>query len=58
MIEKLKIYEIEESYIDYLLPFAEHLFHNKKDYEVNKRKFIGILLNVNDLDYFACFIIF
>ena len=30
-MEKLKIYEIENAYIDYLVPFAPHLFHNKKE---------------------------
>ena len=30
-MENLKIYEIENSYIDHLFPFAPHLFHNKKE---------------------------
>ena len=30
-MENLKIYEIENSYVDYLVPFAPHLFHNKKE---------------------------
>lgn len=29
-MESLKIYEINANYIDYLLPFAPHLFHNSK----------------------------
>ena len=49
----LKIYEIENAYIDYLVPFAPHLFHNKKDNQENERKYIGIILTVNGLDYFA-----
>lgn len=52
-MEKLKIYEIENSYIDYLVPFAPHLFHNKKENQENERKYIGIILTVNDLDYFV-----
>ena len=30
-MENLKIYEIENAYIDYLVPFAPHLFNNKKE---------------------------
>ena len=52
-MENLKIYEIENSYIDYLFPFAPHLFHNKKENQENERKYIGIILTVNGLDYFA-----
>ena len=52
-MENLKIYEIENSYIDHLVPFAPHLFHNKKDNQENERKYIGTILTVNELDYFA-----
>lgn len=52
-MENLKIYEIENSYIDHLVPFAPHLFHNKKENQENERKYIGIILTVNGLDYFA-----
>ena len=52
-MENLKIYEIENSYIDHLVPFAPHLFHNKKENQENERKYIGIILTVNRLDYFA-----
>lgn len=52
-MENLKIYEIENAYIDYLVPFAPHLFHNKKENQENERKYIGIILTVNGLDYFA-----
>ena len=48
-----KIYEIENAYIDYLVPFAPHLFHNKKENQENERKYIGIILTVNGLDYFS-----
>jgi len=36
-MENLKIYEIENSYIDHLVPFAPHLFHNKKENQENER---------------------
>lgn len=52
-MKKLKIYEIENAYIDYLVPFAPHLFHNKKENQKNERKYIGVILTVNNMDYFA-----
>lgn len=52
-MENLKLYEISHRYIDYLLPFAPHLFQNKKTHQQNERKYIGIVLCVNDMNYFA-----
>lgn len=49
----IKLYEISASYVDYLLPAAPHLFHNKKPGQQNERKYIGIVLTVNGMDYFA-----
>lgn len=50
-MENLKIYD--NVYIDYLVPFAPHLFHNKKSDQENERKYIGITLVVNGMNYFA-----
>ena len=52
-MENLKLYEISHRYIDYLLPSAPHLFQNKKTHQQNERKYIGIVLCVNDMNYFA-----
>lgn len=49
----IELYEVNPGYIDYLVPFAPHLFHNKKQEQHNERKYIGIILIVNDLKYFA-----
>ena len=35
------------------MPFAPHLFHNKQVNQKNSRKYIGIVLTVNSLDYFV-----
>lgn len=52
-MDNLKFYQIDNKYIDYLLPHAPHLFRNKKAGQHNERKYIGIILQVNGLDYFA-----
>lgn len=52
-MDNIKIYEISAAYIDYLVPHAPHLFHNRKKGQANERKYIGIVLQVNGMDYFA-----
>lgn len=49
----IKIYEIAHDYIDYLHPFAPHLFENKQPGQNNERKYIGVVLQVNGMNYFA-----
>ena len=38
----IRLYEIDDKYIDYLLPVAPHLFRNKKPEQQNDRKYIGV----------------
>lgn len=49
----MKFYEVDSRYIDYLLPFAPHLFRNKQVGQQNERKYIGVVLEVNGMKYFA-----
>ncbi|MBQ9707742.1 MAG: type III toxin-antitoxin system ToxN/AbiQ family toxin, partial [Firmicutes bacterium] len=49
----IKLYEVEDAYIDYLSDYVPHLFHNKKDKQRHSRKYIGIVLTINGLNYFA-----
>lgn len=49
----MKFYEVDSKYIDYLLPFAPHLFRNKHVGQQNERKYIGVVLEVNGMKYFA-----
>lgn len=49
----LKLYEINTAYINYLFPFAPHLFRNSNPGQHNERKYIGIVLHINDMNYFA-----
>ena len=52
-MDNIKFYEVNTKYIDYLLPYAPHLFHNKKPGQQNERKYIGVVLSINGFDYFA-----
>ena len=49
----IELYEVNPKYIDYLVAFAPHLFHNKKAGQHNERKYIGVILVVDEMKYFA-----
>ena len=50
-MKTLKIYEIEPGYIKYLSQYQEHLFI--ADGNKSNRKYIGIILEINNYKYFA-----
>ena len=52
-MENIKLYEISPAYVRYLAPYAPHLFQNKQAGQHNERKYIGVVLTVNGVDYFA-----
>lgn len=52
-MDNIKFYEIDNEYIEYLSKHEVHLFKNKKPGQLNERKYIGIVLNVNDFKYFV-----
>jgi protein AbiQ len=51
MNKRLKIFEVKSEYIQYLSNYQNHLFlhTNEKD----KRKYIGIVFQINGINYFA-----
>ncbi|MFR8209619.1 type III toxin-antitoxin system ToxN/AbiQ family toxin [Hominenteromicrobium sp.] len=52
-MDNIRFYEINAKYVDYLAPYAPHLFHNSKKEQANQRKYIGIVFQINDMEYFA-----
>ncbi|MDO4328103.1 MAG: type III toxin-antitoxin system ToxN/AbiQ family toxin [Lachnospiraceae bacterium] len=52
-MDNIKFYQVSPDYVDYLIPYAPHLFHNKQQGQQNERKYIGIVLTINDMNYFA-----
>lgn len=52
-MDNIRFYEINAKYVDYLAPYAPHLFHNSKKGQANQRKYIGIVFQINDIEYFA-----
>ncbi|MCC8082102.1 MAG: type III toxin-antitoxin system ToxN/AbiQ family toxin [Lachnospiraceae bacterium] len=47
--ENLKLYRVSSAYVDYLVPYAEHLFHNRQKGQQNERMYIGIILKINGI---------
>ncbi len=54
-MDNIKLYEVSEDYVNYLVPYAPHLFHNKKQEQQNSRKYIGVVFHIGEIDYFAPF---
>lgn len=52
-MENIKFYEISRDYVKYLASAEPHLFHNSQAGQKNERKYIGIILHINGMDYFA-----
>lgn len=52
-MDNLKFYHVAHDYVDYLAPHAPHLFHNSQKGQQNQRKYIGIVLEINGMKYFA-----
>ena len=52
-MDNIKFYEVNHKYINYLLPAVPHLFKNKKPGQQKDRKFIGVVLCVHNMNYFA-----
>lgn len=49
----IKIYEVSETYVDYLAPYSPHLFRNRTQGQKNSRKYIGVVLRIEEMEYFA-----
>lgn len=47
----LKLYEVDSKYVKYLSAYQEHIYYS--DGEKASRKYIGVILEINGLKYFA-----
>lgn len=51
--EKLYFYEVNDEYIEYLSQFDKRMMYSKVETRKFKRKYIGILLKINQVNYIA-----
>ena len=49
---KLNLYSVSDKYINYLRQFDERIYDNKEDIRTQTRKYLGIVLTVNDFNYY------
>ncbi len=49
----ISFYEVDANYVKYMNRFAPHLFFDSKQHGGRARKYIGIVLTVNGMEYFA-----
>ena len=49
----MKLYEISDSYLDYLKSFDDRVLNRLGEKYRHTRKYLGILLRINDCDYIA-----
>ena len=47
---RLRMYEVKSEYVEYLSKHHEHLFYDRGN---NRRKYVGIILDINGYKYFA-----
>lgn len=49
---KLNLYSISDKYISYLRQFDNRIYDNKEDIQTQTRKYLGIVLTINDFNYY------
>ena len=49
---KLNLYSISDRYIRYLRKFDKRIYDNKEEMKTYKRKYLGIVLTINELNYY------
>ncbi len=48
----MKLYTVIDEYIDYLRQFDSKVYDNKKDKRKVMRKYLGIVLTINEMNYY------
>lgn len=49
---KLNLYSISDKYIKYLRKYEEKIYDNKEDTRSKTRKYLGVVLTINDYNYY------
>ena len=50
---KLNLYSVSDKYIKYLMQFDNRIYDNKEDSRIYKRKYVGVVLTINDFNYYV-----
>ncbi len=49
---KLNLYSISDAYIKYLRQFDNRIYDNKEETRTHERKYLGVVLTVNEFNYY------
>lgn len=49
---KLNLYSVSDKYIKYLRKFDDKIYDNKQDIRTHERKYLGVVLTVNEFNYY------
>ena len=49
----MRLIEISDEYIEYMKKFFENILDNKMNSRKHGRKYLGVIMNINNQDYFA-----
>ncbi len=49
---KLNLYSVSDKYVTYLRQFDDKIYDNKEDARTYERKYLGVVLTVNELNYY------
>lgn len=49
---RLNLYSISDKYIKYLRQFDDKIYDNKEEIRSHKRKYLGVVLTVNEFNYY------
>lgn len=52
-MNKLKLYNVSDDYVNYLKQYDYRVFSSKEDDRIKERKYLGVVLEINDCDYFV-----
>ena len=52
-MDNLKLYTIDNDYMKYLFNFDNHVMYWDKDNYKSERKYLGVILKINEFKYFA-----
>ncbi len=52
-MKKLKLYTVDDKYIDYLIKFDDNIMYRSGANYKQKRKYVGVVLGINGYKYFA-----
>lgn len=49
---KLNLYSVSDKYIKYLRKFDDKIYDNKEEIRTHERKYLGIVLTINEFNYY------